>query len=196
MHYSIAFALIFNFIISTVSAQNPEIISNEGWSLEKEKYGIKVYSKALTGYEVKAFKASGLIDASVDKVADIVMDIVNYTAWYPHCKVGEVLPGSNDTVQFRRVEFNLPWPFENRDTANKLEMSQSKDSTWITIYDAAKDYPKEKKVYRVEKTEGYWKIVKEGRQTRLTYAAVGEPGGIPTWIVNIFLFDSPLDAIN
>jgi len=178
-------------------AQNQEIISNEGWKFEKTKYDVEVFSKSLTGYEVKAFKATGLIEGSVESVTKVVMDIESYVDWYPNCKVGEVLDGSTKQEQFRRIEFKLPWPFDNRDAVNKLVVSNEKDSTWIEILNAAEDYPKQKKVYRVAKTEGYWSIVKESEtHTRLTYAAVGEPGGIPAWIINIFLFDSPLEAIN
>lgn len=178
-------------------AQHQEILSNDGWEFEKTKYEVEVYSKLLPGYKVKAFKATGLIEGTVEAVTAVVMDIENYVEWYPNCKVGEVLEGSTELEQFRRVEFKLPWPFDNRDAANKLVVSNQADSTWIEILNAADYVPKLKKVYRVGKTEGYWSIVKENEtQTRLTYAAVGEPGGIPTWIVNIFLFDSPLEAVN
>ena len=177
--------------------QNQEILSDDGWELEKTKYDVEVFSKLLTGYQVKAFKATGLIEGSVEAVTQVVMDIENYVEWYPNCKVGEVLEGTTELEQYRRVEFKLPWPFDNRDAVNKLIVSPGQDSTWIEILNAADYKPKLKKVYRVGKTEGYWSIVKESEtHTRLTYAAVGEPGGIPTWIVNIFLFDSPLDAIN
>ena len=180
-----------------IFSQNAEILSDDGWELEKTKYDVEVFSKSLTGYEVQAFKASGLIEGTVASVTDVVMDIENYPEWYPNCKIGEVLKGSTTFEQYRRVEFKLPWPFDNRDAVNRLIVHNHQDSTWIEILNAVDYKPKQRKVYRVESTEGYWCIVKENdTQTRLTYAAVGEPGGIPTWIVNIFLFDSPLEAIN
>ena len=77
-------------------AQNQEILSNDGWEFEKTKYEVEVYSKLLPGYEVKAFKATGLIEGSVEAVTAVVMDIENYVEWYPNCKVGEVLEGSSE----------------------------------------------------------------------------------------------------
>lgn len=178
-------------------SQHPEILSNEGWELQKEKYDVEVYGKEISGYEIKAFKATGLIDASVESVYKVVMDIEGYTEWYPNCKIGEVLDEPNELEQFRRIEFKLPWPFDNRDAVNKLVAKKMPDSIWIDIFNEADYLPKLKKVYRVGRTEGFWEIVKENdQQTRLTYSAIGEPGGLPNWIVNFFLFDSPLDAIN
>ena len=178
-------------------SQHPEMLSPDGWELEKEKCDVKVFGKTITGYEVTAFKVNGLIEAPVESVFKVVMDIEGYTEWYPNCKVGEVLDQPNEHEQFRRIEFGLPWPFDNRDVLNRAVAHHTEDSIWIDIFDAYDYAPKPKRVYRVGRTEGYWIIEKEdGGQTRLTYAAVGEPGGIPKWIINIFLFDSPLEAVN
>ncbi|MEM6815379.1 MAG: START domain-containing protein [Bacteroidota bacterium] len=178
-------------------SQHPEIRAQDGWEFEKEKYNVKVFSKNISGYEVEAFKASGLVDAPIESVYKIVMDIENYTEWYPNCKIGEVLNEPNELEQFRRIEFKLPWPFANRDAVNKMVVTKMPDSIWIDIINKAEYLPKLKNVYRVGRTEGYWSIVKEKEdQTRLTYSAIGEPGGIPVWIINIFLFDSPLEAVN
>ena len=178
-------------------AQNHELLSLDGWEFEKTKYGVDVYGKNISGYEIKAFRVSGLIDATVESVFKVVMDIEGYDQWYPNCKRGEVLDQPSELEQYRRIEFKLPWPFENRDAVNKLSARKEADSIWIEIEDKSDYVPNLKNVYRIGKTEGYWVITKENEtQARLTYSAIGEPGGIPKWIVNIFLFDSPLEAIN
>ena len=178
-------------------SQHPEMLSEDGWEFEKAKYEVEVFGKSISGYKIKAFKVTGLIDASSESVFKAVMDIEHYPAWYPNCKVGEVLDQPNELEQYRRIEFKLPWPFDNRDAVNRLIAKKEADSIWIEIVDEAFYTPKLEKVYRVGKTEGYWIITKENEgQTRLTYSVVGEPGGIPKWIINIFLFDSPLEAIN
>jgi len=180
-----------------VISQNAALLSSDGWEFEKYKYEIDVYGKEISGYDVKAFKVSGLIEASVESVYKVVMDIEGYEEWYPNCKIGVVLNQPNDSTQYRRVEFRLPWPFDNRDVVNKLIVSKSSDSIWVAVIDESEYVPKLKNVYRVGRTEGFWLIEKESdTQTRLTYAALGEPGGIPKWIINIFLFDSPLEAVN
>lgn len=188
-------SLIFSTLTSL--SQSSEIISEEGWEYVKSKNDVEVYSKKLTRYEIEAFKVTGLIEGSREAVTDLIMDIEGFVDWYPNCTAGEVLDGSTETEQFRRLEFKLPWPFDNRDVVNKLEVSSYPDSTWIQIINAADYVPQLKNVYRVGRTEGYWSIVEEKEdQIRLTYAAAGEPGGFPNWIVNMFLFDSPLEAIN
>lgn len=179
-----------------VASQRPALLSDEGWKLEKSKYDVEVYGKAIEGFDAKAFKATGLIDADIFTVYNAIMDIESYSEWYPDCKLGEVLQQASDTVQVRRIVFNLPWPLDDRDAINYMISRQDGEDLWMEIVNAADFAPEQKKVVRIPKTEGYWWLRPEGSQTRLTYSAVGVAKGIPTWIVNIFLYDSPLSAIN
>ncbi|MEO9871152.1 SRPBCC family protein [Ekhidna sp.] len=184
--------LIFSFC---VSAQHPRLISEEGWKLEKTKYGVEVFSKSIEGYELKAFKASGLIDASLFTVYNVIIDIENYDKWYPDCEEGEVL-SQNDSIQMRRIVFKLPWPFYRRDIINGFITESRDDGIFIEVTNAADLIPEKKKTIRVSQSEGYWLLKEEDGKTRMTYSAVGDASGIPAWIANIFLFDSPLTAIH
>ncbi len=189
---SLLFLLFLQF---SMNAQNHDLISEEGWKLEKTKYDIEVFSKAIDGYKIKAFKAVGLVEADILAVYNVIMDIENYPLWYPDSEVGEVLD-EKDSLQVRRIVFKLPWPFYRRDIVNGFLTQPEKDRIYIEIYSASEAKPALKKIVRVPRSEGYWLLQQEGSSTRIIYSAVGDAPGIPSWIVNIFLFDSPITAIN
>ena len=160
------------FLIQQVFSQHADMLSDEGWELEKSKYEIEVYGKLLEGYEIKAFKATGLIEGSVAAVTEVIMDIEGYKDWYPNCKEGEVLEGSTPSDQYRRVEFKLPWPFDNRDVVNRLTVDERGDDVWIEIINASDYHEELKNVFRVKRAEGYWHIIKESEhETCLLYTS-------------------------
>ena len=189
---SLLFSLFLQF---SICAQDPDLISEEDWKLEKSKYDIEVFSKPIDGYKIKAFKATGLVEADIVTVYNVIMDIENYPLWYPDSELGEVLE-EKDSLQVRRIVFKLPWPFYRRDIVNGFLTQLEKDRIYIEIYSASEAKPELKKIVRVPRSEGYWLLQQEGSSTRIIYSAVGDAPGIPSWIVNIFLFDSPITAIN
>ncbi|MEO1254949.1 MAG: START domain-containing protein [Bacteroidota bacterium] len=177
-------------------SQDPGLLSDENWESEKIKSDVEVFSKSIDGFDIKAFKAIGFVDADIYAVYNVIMDIENYPKWYPDCESGEVLAQEEDTLQLRKIVFKLPWPFYKRDIINGFVTSHKRNSIYIEIYNAPDFAPEERKVVRVPKSEGYWLLTKQGDKTKITYSAVGDAPGIPAWIVNIFLFDSPIAAID
>lgn len=183
------------FLASGIYAQDAELLSAEGWELKKEKYGIEIYSKSLEDYKVKAFKASGLIEQDISSVYNALMDIESYSEWYPNCERGGVLEEEGQ-VQVRQIVFDLPWPFDPRRAINKIVSRKEGPSIWLEIISAADYLPAQKKIVTIPRAEGYWLLEPVEGGTMLTYCAVGEAPGVPTWIVNLFIFDSPVEAIN
>lgn len=190
--------ICFSFsLISNAVCQSKGMVEEAGWEYVKSKHDVDIYSKEIDGYSIKAFKATGLIAAPYQTVTNAVMDIENYVTWYPDCNAGVLLDEPDEWTQYRRIAFKLPWPLDNRDVVNKLLLTTNENEAYIEVIDAADYTPEIKNTYRVKRTEGFWTIKKENENlTRVTYAAIGEPGGVPAWIANIFLFDTPLEAIN
>ena len=191
--------LISVFLLSSslhisLQAQNPDLLSNGGWELEKSENEIEVFSKSVDGFKIKAFKASGLVEADIVTVYNVIMDVENYPLWYPDSELGEVLE-EKDSLQVRRIVFKLPWPFYRRDLVNGFLTKVEENQIFIEIYAAPEAIEEQRKTVRVNKSEGYWLLTKEDDGTRIIYSAVGDAPGIPSWIVNIFLFDSPITAI-
>lgn len=163
--------------------------------MKKEKYGAKVYSKSVEGYKIKAFKVVSEIDADAETIYKVIMDIENYPEWYPDCKKGELLEKTNPDEQLRRTIYNLPWPFDPRDAINRATGRQVGENKWIVLSNEENKIPETKKVIRIPRTEGYWLLEPIEGSTKIHYSAVGEAPGVPTWIVNLFVFDGPLKAI-
>ena len=73
---------------------------------------------------------------------------------------------------------------------------KEEDNVLVEVINAADYLPTQKKIVRIPRTEGYWLLEPVDNGTMVTYSAVGEAPGVPTWIVNLFVFDGPLNALN
>lgn len=175
--------------------QNQELLSDEGWVQKKGKHNIKIYSKKLANYKVKAFKAVGRIEENTDAVYNTIMDIEKYSEWYPDCAFGRVLQ-EDGQKQTRQIVYDLPWPFDARGAVMHVVSRREGDSILIEMINAADYLPEQKKIVRIPRTEGYWLLMPEEGGTMVTYCAVGEAPGVPTWVVNLFVFDGPIEALN
>ncbi|MEQ9403074.1 MAG: START domain-containing protein [Cyclobacteriaceae bacterium] len=184
------------FITQALFSQSADLQNAEGWELKKEKYEVRVFSKEVEGYKIKAFKAIGKVEADIETVYNVIMDIENYPGWYPDCQEGELIEKTSNQEHLRRTIFDLPWPFDPRDAISRAIGSQVGDKMQIELKNEADKYPVSKKVVRISRTEGYWLLTEVDGGTEVIYSAVGEAPGVPAWIVNLFVFDGPLNAIN
>ena len=70
------FFLMSLFILQEVSA-----VEQQNWKLQKDKNGIKVYTKEVPDSPMKAFKGTTLISGSLDQYEVLLRDVANFTEW-------------------------------------------------------------------------------------------------------------------
>ena len=163
--------------------------------MKKEKYNIKIYGKSLEDYTVNAYKVIGLVEEDVTTVYNALMDVESFSEWYPNCEFAEMLE-EDDQAQVRQLVFTLPWPFDPRRAINKIVSRKDDSNIWLEIVSVPDYLPPQEKMVTIPRAEGYWLLEPVERGTMLTYCAVGEAPGVPSWIVNLLVFDGPLEAIN
>jgi hypothetical protein len=189
----ISVIFIFASLAINVFAQEPE------WNLEKEKDGIKVYTRQLEGRKIKEFKAETTINANIDVLEAILRDVPNYVDWIDKLKFAEIIETVNEDEFYVYSEANIPWPFENRDgvSFDKITKNELNGEIIISTLGVVDKMPEVKGVVRMPESEGYWMLKpKDSAQTDIIYQFYGDPGGgIPEWVINAFLVDSPLKTI-
>ncbi|OIQ24285.1 MAG: hypothetical protein BM555_07240 [Crocinitomix sp. MedPE-SWsnd] len=167
------------------------------WKLEKNKDGIKVYTRSTNGSEILEFKAICEVSASRKRVAEVVARITDYPNWFPDCAHAQVLKSISPTKRKIYYEIDLPWPASNRDVVMVLsvDVDNSKKTTTINFDHATGGKDKKDGVVRMPSAKGFWKIVTVGKKSKVTYQFLADPGGsLPTWIINMFIVDGPYDT--
>ncbi|MCI5058750.1 MAG: START domain-containing protein [Flavobacteriales bacterium] len=168
----------------------------QDWELEKDKEGIKVYTRLEPGNDLKSFKGVAYTNASISDIYQILLDAGNVKDWAFSIIESELLEkGKNYFIYY--TEFDSPWPVDNRDFVLKADIKESSSEQFRIEHNYIPNKKAEKDgIVRVKKTNLIWSAQKTEKGTKLTYQGYSDPGGtIPTWLANSSVVDSPFYSL-
>src|SRR5690349_14292990 len=99
-----------------------------GWELNREKNGIKVFTRDSDSSAFKSIRVECVLEGSWSKLAAILMDIEGQVNWVYRTERSYVVKNISPTEVIYYTETSLPWPVSNRETIVRLKLT----------YDAAK----------------------------------------------------------
>ena len=168
------------------------------WLLRKDKEGIKIYTREVTNTNVKEVKTVLIINASISKITDAIIDVENYSNWMKNILNPKILDKVNENEYYLYYEMEAPWPTDNRDIINHTVISHNPVNNTTTISATAiPDYIKEKEdVVRITLSEGSWELKQlSENKVEITHSLLASPGGsVPEWIINMFIVNHPFDT--
>ncbi|HEX2568589.1 MAG TPA: START domain-containing protein [Polyangia bacterium] len=161
------------------------------WKRRSDAEDVEIYTREVPGARVHESKAVGVIDAPPQACFKMVTDFENYTRVMPYTQEAKVLAREGDKVSYFYTVVDAPL-VSSRDYTIRVVDDSAADAKgggyharWVIAND--KGPPPRDKVVRVAVNTGYWEFtpVDGGRQTRVTYQVLLDPGGsIPTWIAD------------
>ena len=168
------------------------------WQEAKKKDGIIIYTKKVTGYEIKMFKAiTTYKNVKISKVVNIIKDADKAEDWVSDVSVGEMIKKSNEEQWLSYLLFDLPWPLEQREmTLDNNITTNTSDEVVIKLTINSEMPLREVDAIKIENAEGYWQLNQVGADVKVVYSFVGDPNGnIPAWVINMFVVDGPLETL-
>jgi START domain len=172
--------------------------AQNGWTLKKEKDGIKVYSRASDHSNFNELKVELTLPASLHALAALILDIGSYPRWSFNTERSYVLKQVSPAELYFYTEINSPWPASNRDLAVHLRIMQDAASKVMTIQaDGVPDYiPPKKDIVRVPFSKEKWTVTPLDKSTiRIEYEVEIDPGAsAPAWLVNSFSTKGPYET--
>jgi len=169
------------------------------WKKAKEKNGITIFTRDSQTSRVKELSAETYFETNLTTLVAVFLDIPSYPDWLRDCKSSKLLNQTGPQDLYYYSEFKVPFPFDNRDIIQYLNIHQDPESreVTITLTNQPSLIPEEKDIVRMQIANGFWKFrpVQEGKvQIKLQYQ--NDPGGgIPSWLVNAFIVDNPFGTI-
>ncbi|MBX2981313.1 MAG: START domain-containing protein [Flavobacteriales bacterium] len=169
------------------------------WSLKKDQDDIKVYTRSVEGSAIAEFKAvTTLNNARLANVLDIVTNVSGFVELFPNCTEATVLEqqGRYNTVHYIRTD--VPFPVSDRDGVyeQRTKMDPAGGAATVTILALSDRIPENKKLVRITRASGTWKLTQAGSNVNVIYQFHGEPGGaVPAWMVNSFIVDQPFGTM-
>lgn len=190
----VLFALFALFVKDVDAARAAEV----SWRLDREQDGIVVYTRPVEGSGIREFKGSALVAASVDSIRALLRDADRFKDWFPNTIESRLLDRDGN-VAYQYSVLDLPWPVSDRDNIFRSQTETDPATGRISIQvSAAPDYrPEQPERVRVRHALGQWLLEPVApRKTQVTFTMHLEPGGgVPQWLINTQVVETPFDAL-
>ena len=184
---------LLSIIIPTILWAQPD------WQLRKDENGIKVFTKDVAGYSLKAGKAITTFDAPLESCVSVLKDVPYLVDLFPNCSEAKPLGVTGDTLQRHYLRFKAPWPVTDRDAAMQYRYSYDAKSKSVRVMATGLPdiYPRQETAIRLIKGYSIWVFTAIGDgKTRLDYEFQSDPGGtIPGWLANSTVIDTPMGML-
>ena len=172
--------------------------SFNGWNKIKEQNGVTVYSQKLAGSPVFSFGGKTIVNASAQKVFNVLMDQRYRKEWVDRLNLSKTLSKKSPYDYVLYQDFDLPWPVSNRDfvyhgKAYKDELGRVHlDMTSVQ----ANNSPKSTGV-RAHLHKSFYILTDLGKgKTQIEVGINSDPKGlIPGWLANLIQRSWPLKTL-
>lgn len=173
--------------VSWVSAQSE-------WKLEKSGNGINVYTRDTEETEIKEFKASVVISASLNDLIEALSAVDEHPDWMSDITYARTLPDNDEIMHYN---IKLPFPFKNRYVVMESIGETNGDVHRIEMRTSDAEIEDTDNHIRIPYVKGYWQFTRiDDETTEVVYQFVSDPGGnVPDWLVNAFVVQSPYKTL-
>lgn len=149
------------------------------WTFEKEKNGVKAFSRIKEGKDFYEFKTVNTIEGDIYQVKKLITDIENFKEWMPNTTESKVLKKINDYNFYAYTVTSTPWPASSRDAVFLMTIEKLSDKEYKILLDGKPDYIENQKNYvRITENEGVWHLKEIApNKVEITYVGSFNPGG-------------------
>jgi len=166
------------------------------WVLKKNKNQIKVYLRNLD-YNSQQYRAETIVEADINSVSSHILDFNNSFKWMYKLKSSEILSKESDSLFYVYFIVKMNWPLKNRDLVSDVIVSKTENEIIIELNSVPGHMEINPNFERIKDTKSVWKLeylTKNKTKVSLQSYAVIE--GIPTFISDFFILESPLYSLN
>jgi len=170
------------------------VTTAQDWTLEKDKTGVKVYTRYLKGWDLKQFKGIVNIKANIKTVEKILRNDAGRSKWMYNTHDTKDVQKTSDNEIYCYSRVAAPWPVSDRDNVTKYTYKKiSATEMYVYFTNVTGVVPEKSGIVRIKKMEGYWHFKETGSGTvQVTQIAVAEAGGsVPAWLANSAIIDTP-----
>ena len=165
--------------------------SNESWELKKDQDSIKVYIRNVDD-NTKEYLAETIINSDIDKIFKTITDFDNSYRWMYKLNSSKILEKS-DTLMYVYFVVDMNWPLKNRDLISDAVITQNENKIRIVMNSYPDYMPEKEKLIRIKQSRSIWNLEKiDDEYTKVALQSYAVVEGIPTFIMDLFILDSPM----
>ncbi len=189
--------IVFLTLFSMAAQAMPQNQQIDGWVYEREKKGIKIFTKKSKWGKLRDCKATMTVAASPEQMLKILTDFNNYKNWMPRCRKSSVVARLGENGFIAHMVFTGFWPIKDRDCVVKVTYEKDPQTGVITLTETSepKYIHEEADVVRIQQLVATWKLIPKDGGTEVINEYSSNPGGnIPDWMVNTQSVENPLST--
>lgn len=165
--------------------------TNESWELKKDQDSIKVYIRNVDD-NTKEYLAETIINSDIDKIFKTITDFDNSYRWMYKLNSSKILEKS-DTLMYVYFVVDMNWPLKNRDLISDAVITQNENKIRIVMNSYPDYMPEKEKLIRIKQSRSIWNLEKiDDEYTKVALQSYAIVEGIPTFIMDLFILDSPM----
>ncbi|GAA4405150.1 hypothetical protein GCM10023187_23280 [Nibrella viscosa] len=189
----IASVLVFFSLIGAAFGQLAE-----GWKLEKDKNGIKVYSRLQEGDQPKEIRVVCNVPGTIPQLVAYLFDVDNYEKVVYRTKSARMVRRVRDNEFIYYTEIESPWPVSNRDLVARMTFQQN-PATKVLRVEARQVpglVPPKPNVVRIPYWHAVWTVRPlNDKQLHIDYTFKAELGGeIPAGVIDLIAKTGPYQS--
>lgn len=171
---------------------------DEGWSLKKDEYGIKVFTRKTAQFRFVEIKVECQLEGRLSQLVAVLLDANNHYRWvYKTIKSSLLKPADSSGIYFYN-EIESPWPLSNRDLVVHMTVHQDAATRVLTVEGGNVDnyLPISNNKVRVKYSRVLWKVTPVSKTGfKVDYRIQIDPGGsVPAWLVNMSISKGPFES--
>lgn len=194
LHGSLAILLI-GFLLPLLAVGQKH---TDDWKLEKNKNGIRVYSRYPTDSRLKEVKVQCEVRGTLAQLAAFISDIDRYPEVVYRVRNAYMVKRVNDREFYFYNETSMPWPAHNRDLVIHMlfQMDPATQTMRVQASNAPGMVPEKPGIVRVPFWHSLWTVTDMGEhRLRVEYAFRVDPGGeLPLWLINATVAIGPYQS--
>ncbi|MET0594805.1 MAG: START domain-containing protein [Polyangiaceae bacterium] len=170
------------------------------WERIGDSDGIGVYRREVPGSPLIAFKGEGYIDASIVRVASVLVDSNRATEWIDSLTESKIIRQISETETVHYDHIGTPFVLKDRDFVSncKLEFDPAKKNITLKIHAVSDPLAPPTSYVRGELIHSSFALTStdHGKRTFVVAEIHADPkGSVAHWIVNLFQKKWPHNTI-
>jgi hypothetical protein len=174
-------------------------VSAQSWTFVKEKDGISLYTSHRENNSFKSFHGEVEFMGDFEKVCSMIGDPSNLDWWPDDVKNIQVLNYVKDEQIRYYFEYQIPWPFSNRDLVTNVQIDEDPLTGTKTIFSTPFPGLVDCKPGLVRVTDYYQKWTLQPLDSGMIHITlegyIDPAGDVPAWLYNIVVVDIPLKLL-
>lgn len=171
------------------------------WEKIGDSDGIIAYRREVAGSPLIAVKGEGIVNASIIRVASVLVDTSRATEWIDRLVESRVVREVSETETIHYDHIGTPLVMKDRDfvTRAKLEFDNAGKKVTVNMKSTTDPLAPTTDFVRGEIMQSYFRLtsIEHGTKTHISVEVHADPkGSIAKWIVNMFQKSWPHNTIS